>query len=74
MAASPEVAMREIMTSLEQRAKTEESANDPIARNALEAERKELEAREWLLGVKPDVLLQIGRYKIIAELGSAKRI
>lgn len=70
---SPETIIRDAITTLEERAKTEEAANDPIARKALEAERKELEAREWLSGVKADVLKQIDQYKIVAELELCKK-
>ena len=68
--ASPEPIVRGIMTNLEARAKTEESAHDPNTRKKLEAERRELDAREWLSGVKADVLAQIGRFKAISELES----
>ena len=71
--ASPETIIRDAITTLEERAKTEEAANDPIERKALELERKELEAREWLSGVKADVLKQIDQYKIVAELELCKK-
>ena len=66
--ASSESIIRDVMTNLEARAKTEESAHDPNTRKKLEVELQELVAREWLLGVKADVLEQIGRFKAIAEL------
>lgn len=71
--ASPEAILQDAIRMLEERAKTEEAANDPIARKALELERKELEAREWLSGVKADVLKQIAQYKIVAELELCKK-
>jgi energy-coupling factor transporter ATP-binding protein EcfA2 len=71
--ASPETILQAAVSTLEERAKTEEAANDPIARKALEVERKELEAREWLFGVKADVLKQIDQYKIVAELEQCKK-
>jgi ABC-type dipeptide/oligopeptide/nickel transport system ATPase subunit len=65
---SPEAYLQTAMSTLEARAKTEESAHDPETRKKLQAELKELEAREWLAGVKADVLQQIDHYKIISEL------
>ncbi len=53
---------------LKDRAKKEESADDPQIRKKMEAERDESAAREWLAGVKTYVLAQIGRYKEIAAL------
>ena len=57
-----------IATSLEERANTEESAEDPKIRKKLETERDELAACDWLTGVKTDVLAQIDRYKQVAKL------
>lgn len=71
--ASPETALRDAIKVLETQASTEEAANDPVARKALESERKELEAREWLSGVKGDVLKQIGHLRIVAELDQCKK-
>jgi energy-coupling factor transporter ATP-binding protein EcfA2 len=71
--ASPELVVRGVMTNLETRAKTEESAHDPNTRKKLEAELLELVAREWLLGIKADVLGQIERFKAIAELKTCEK-
>lgn len=71
--ASPETALREAIKALEAQASTEEAANDPVARKSLENERRELEAREWLSGVKADVLKQIEHLKIVSELDQCKR-
>jgi energy-coupling factor transporter ATP-binding protein EcfA2 len=70
---SPESIIQGVMVNLEARAKTEESAHDPNTRKKLEAELRELQAREWLSGVKVDVLAQIERLKAIAELESCEK-
>lgn len=70
---SPEFLIQDAVKSLEGKAATEEAANDPVARTALESEFKELQAREWLLGVKPDVLQQIERHRIVGELEGCKK-
>ena len=70
---SPESMLKEVVTNLEVRAKTEESAHDPETRKKLSQELKELEAREWLSGVKANVLKQVEMYKIIAELEGCKK-
>jgi len=72
-ATSPEFIVKEVLINLEVRAKTEESAHDPETRKKLSAELKELEACEWLSGVKADVLEQIKKYKVIAELESCRK-
>lgn len=71
--ASPEASIRAVMSTLEARAQTEESAHDPETRKKLQAELKELESREWLAGVKADVLQQIEHYRIIAELRGCEK-
>jgi ABC-type hemin transport system ATPase subunit len=71
--ASPEASIRAVMSTLEARAQTEESAHDPETRKKLQTELKELEAREWLAGVKADVLQQIDHYRIIAELKDCEK-
>jgi len=71
--ASPETSIRTVMSILEARAQTEESAHDPETRKKLQAELKELEAREWLAGVIADVLQQIDHHKIIAELKDCEK-
>jgi energy-coupling factor transporter ATP-binding protein EcfA2 len=70
---SPETSIRNLMSNLEARANTEASAHDPDTRKKLQAELKELESREWLAGVKADVLQQIERYKIVAELEDCEK-
>lgn len=70
---SPETSIRNVMNSLEARANTEASAQDPDTRKKLQAELKELEARDWLGGVKTDVFEQIERHKIVAELKNCEK-
>ncbi len=70
---SPEPMLKDLVANLEGRAKTEESAHDPETRKKLSQELKELQAREWLTGVKADVLEQVTRHKVIAELESFKK-
>lgn len=71
--ASPEASVQAVMSTLEARAKTEESAHEPETRKKLQAELKELEGREWLAGVKADVLQQIDHYKIVGELKDCEK-
>ena len=71
--ASQEASIRTVMSTLESRAQTEESAHDPETRKKLQAELKELEAREWLAGVKADVIQQIEHYRIVAELRDCEK-
>jgi hypothetical protein len=71
--ASPEFLLQDAVQSLEGKAATEEAADDPVARKALESEFKELEAREWLSGVQADVLKQIERYRIVGDLEWCKK-
>lgn len=68
LTASPEPSIRALQASLEARAKMEESAHNPEILKKLIAEGAELGAREWLSGVKIDVLAQIEAYKSIAKL------
>lgn len=65
---SPATTITETEIALEARAKTEESADDPETRKKLEAECNELDAREWLAGVRADVLEQIERHKHVKRL------
>lgn len=65
---SPHSSLKDLRAVLEARAKTEESAHDLETRKLLMAELSELEAHEWLAGIKQDVLAQIERYKTIARL------
>lgn len=71
--ASPESMLKDVVANLDGRAKTEESAHDPETRKKLSQELKELEAREWLFSIKADVLEQVARHKIIAELEGCKK-
>ena len=73
MPTSPETIIGALKASLETRAITEESAHDPETRKKLIAERCELDAREWLLGVKADVLAQIEVYKVIAKVERCRK-
>ena len=73
MPASPEVVVEALKASLESRAITEESAYNPETRKELVVERSELEAREWLSGVKADVQTQIEAYKEIAKLDGCRK-
>lgn len=70
---SPETGLTDLASALDARAKEEESASDPTARKALESERDELSAREWLGKTKPDVLAQISRYKKIEALEACQK-
>jgi energy-coupling factor transporter ATP-binding protein EcfA2 len=71
--ASPESMLKDVVKNLDGRAKTEESAHDPETRKKLSQELRELEAREWLFSIKADVLGQVTRHKIIAELEGCKK-
>lgn len=73
MPLSPEAFIGALQVSLEARAITEESANDPETRKILVAERNELDAREWLSGIKADVLVQIEAYKVIKKIESCRK-
>jgi hypothetical protein len=70
---APESLLQNAVNALEGKAATEEAANDPVARKALETEFKELEAQDWLSGVQADVLKQIERYKIVGEVEGCKK-
>lgn len=71
--ATPESLLQDAVKALEDKAATEEAANDPVTRKELESEFMELEAREWLSGVQADVLKQIERYKIVGEFEECKK-
>jgi hypothetical protein len=71
--AAPEAEVKNLQAALLSRAKTEESADDPATRTKLLKERNELEAREWLAGVKSDVLVQVERYEEIAKLEACRK-
>ena len=60
---SPSSILAALSNALEQQAKTEESADDPKARAALQSECAELEAKDWLKTVKTEIEAQISRYK-----------
>lgn len=70
---SPDAKINLLCVALEDRAKTEESADDPTVRKTLEFERSGLNDRDWLSGVKADVLTQIERYKKIAKLEDCRK-
>ena len=70
---SPESHLQDAVKALEGKAATEEAANDPVARKALDSEFKELQAREWLSGVQADVVEQIERHRILGELEGCKK-
>lgn len=70
---SPAESISRMATALETRAEMEESADDPAARAKLLSERDELTAKEWLAGVKDDVLLQIKRHKQVATLKECQK-
>ena len=70
---SPDEAIAQLAVSLEERAKMEESADDPATREKLTSQRDDLAAREWLAGVKGDVVEQIGRYRRIAAIELCKK-
>lgn len=70
---SPEGIITALATALEKRAEMEESADDPVARAKLISDRDELAAKEWLVGVKNDVFLQIDRYKEVVLLNTCKK-
>ncbi len=70
---SPGAFLDTLQVSLGARAKTEESAHDPETREKLIVERSELEAREWLSGVRVDVLAQIEAYKAVAKLDLCRK-
>lgn len=70
---SPEPDILKLATAIEARADMEESADDPAVRAKLTSERDEFAARDWLAGVKDDVLVQVERYKRIALLETCKK-
>ena len=63
LATSPSAILKNLIDAVEKRAKTEESADDPTARQKFQSECNELIAKEWLKTVKTEVENQIGRYK-----------
>ncbi len=72
--ASPEPDLSAAVAALERGAVAQEAASDPGARVKLEAELKELLAREWLSGARDGVLAQIGHHGALRELdGIAER-
>ena len=71
LVAAPISILTNAIEVLEKRAKTEESANDPITRQKLQNECNELVAKEWLPTVKADVEKQIERYKQIDVLNES---
>lgn len=65
---SPESEVSALAQVFEQRAKTEEDADDPAIRSAMESERKELLDRQLLSKVKEQTIEHINRLKRIAKL------
>jgi hypothetical protein len=65
---SPESTITSVVTTLEERATIEESADNPKVRAAFETEREELADREWLGRLKSEVAAQIERLKQIKQL------
>lgn len=70
---SPGDVITQLAVSLDGRANMEESADDPATREKLTSERDDLAAREWLAGVKGDVVEQIGRYGRMAAIELCKK-
>jgi len=70
---SPDSIFQDALRALQEKAATEEAASDPATRKTLESELRELAAREWLSGIRADVLKQIERYRLVAELEDCKR-
>lgn len=71
--ASPEVDVTALAKALEQRAQTEEDADDPVLRSEMENERKELVDRQLLSKIKAEVLAQIDRLKRVAKLDACAK-
>ncbi len=68
LSASPSHVLSALSASLESRAKTEESAEDPTTRAALQKECNDLLAKEWLKSVKAEIEAQIERHKKVKAL------
>ena len=62
--------LKELTVSLEERAKAEESADDPETRSKLELEKEEIEARQWLATIQSQVESQIDRLSELDTLSS----
>lgn len=71
--ALPSQALADQATDVTARAEALVAEADSPARAALIAERTELADRQWLSGIKPDVLAQIDRLKQIEALELAQR-
>lgn len=69
----PRQALADQITDLEARGAALAAEADSPARAALIAERVELADRQWLNGIKADVLAQIERLQLIKELETAQR-
>jgi hypothetical protein len=70
---SVEASLRAFATTLDQRALLEESADDPVAREKMIAERNNLADQEKLTVICKDVCDKIGRYERIAALELSKK-
>jgi energy-coupling factor transporter ATP-binding protein EcfA2 len=71
--ACPRQALTDQVTDIEARAAALADEAGSSARTALLAERAELADRQWLAGIKADVLAEIGRLEQIARLEAAQR-
>lgn len=69
----PRQSLTDQITDLEARGAALVAEADSTARAALIAERTELADRQWLNGIKADVLAQIERLKLIKALETAQR-
>ena len=65
---APSGILTTLIDALEERAKVEESADDPTARQILEKECNELVAKEWLKTVKVEIENQVVRYQQLETL------
>lgn len=68
--ARPSTVLENLIEGLETRAKTEESADDPTAREKLQKEQNELLAKEWFDSIKEEASRQIDRHKKVKDLES----
>ncbi|QOT71855.1 AAA family ATPase [Sphingobium fuliginis] len=73
LVALPRQALADQVADLEARGEGLVAEADSPARAALIAERTELADRQWLNGIKADVLAQIGRLKQIKAIETAQR-
>lgn len=62
--------LNDLVLSLEERAKTEDSADDPATRLKLEQEKEEIEAKQWLATIQSQVEAQIDKLSKIETLSA----